>query len=161
MSSMLNMLTETLITLSDSKIPLLTDWLQKRIGFVNEFFYKLLKEEEHRDPDVIRKCYEIQESLLLYDETVFLNAAGAEEFFNMGLYFLRHVNEQRMQRKIATFLLLCIKINSILESKKEAILETIISTIPIVYIQSGPTFAKILIKSLNSINPQLHRQLLT
>ena len=48
------------------EMKLLDDWLTQKMPAFNSFFLNYFQAGAHADPDVVKHCYEVQESILLY-----------------------------------------------------------------------------------------------
>lgn len=105
------------------------------------------------DSDAVRRCYEVHENLMLYNSGLFLALEKAETLFDYALRFFRHINEQKMQRKLISFIYLCMREQSILVHKKDKVLEVIVASIPILHGQSIANFSKVLATVLTAIPP--------
>lgn len=76
MGPMLNLLNESLIVLVSHNLEVFSDWLRKGIPHINKFFLHYFKHAGIPDPDAIRKCFEVQENLILYNQELFLQLEG-------------------------------------------------------------------------------------
>lgn len=55
------------------------------------------------------------------------------QLFDIALYVLRHFNEGKMQRRVATFIYLCSQMTEIFYDKSPKVVETILGCIPIAH----------------------------
>ena len=67
-------------------------WLASQLPYFNNFFCHYFEHSAMPDPDAVRRCYEVQENLMLYNSGIFLSMEKAEVLFEYALRFFRHIN---------------------------------------------------------------------
>ena len=73
-SSLLEVICKVLIQFMSTPIPALNSWLEANLLPIDHFFlgYVQTKSLNQLDPDVIKEFFSIQESLIIYNQQIFL-----------------------------------------------------------------------------------------
>ena len=73
-SSLLEIVSKVLIQFMSTPIPALNSWLSSNLLPIDHFFlgYIQTKSLPQLDPDIIKEFFSIQESLIIYSQSIFL-----------------------------------------------------------------------------------------
>lgn len=148
-SSLVEIISRVLTQFMNVPLPALDAWLAANLLPIDHFFlgYAQARSLAQIDPDVIKEFFSVQESVLIYSQTIFLGQPQLEDITALALASLQFINEKQMQRKVVYFLFLCVQVRAVFAAKFDRIVRALFAAVPILnnicYINVGRILAAV------------------